>query len=60
MNRGILLLVTICTLASALYADVIHARRYELPTPQDSIFETPNAPDPAPRETDAGGHATHL
>ena len=54
MNRAILLLVTIWTLASALYADVIHARRYVLPTPQDTIFETPNAPDPAPRETDAG------
>lgn len=41
-------------LVSSVFADVIHAKRYTLPTPQDSIFETVNGPDPAPRETDAG------
>lgn len=41
-------------LASSVFGDVLHAKRYTLPTPQDSIFETVNGPDPAPRETDAG------
>lgn len=41
-------------LVSSVFADVIHAKRYKLPTPQDTIFETVNGPDPAPRETDAG------
>ena len=54
MNRGILLLAVLCTLASSVFADVIHAKRSTLPTPQDSVFETVNGPDPAPRETDAG------
>ncbi|WP_295072800.1 hypothetical protein [uncultured Fibrobacter sp.] len=54
MNRGILLIAVLSTLVSSVFADVIHAKRYTLPTPQDSIFETVNAPDPAPRETDAG------
>ena len=54
MNRGILLLAVLSTLVSSVFADVIHAKRYTLPTPQDSVFETPNSPDPAPRETDAG------
>ncbi|MBO4829073.1 MAG: hypothetical protein J5534_06505 [Fibrobacter sp.] len=54
MNRGILLIAVLSTLVSSVFADVIHAKRYTLPTPQDSVFETPNSPDPAPRETDAG------
>ena len=54
MNRVILLLAFFGALVSSVYADVIHAKPYVLPTPQDSVFETPNAPDPAPRETDAG------
>lgn len=54
MNRGILLIALVWMLVSSVFADVIHAKRYTLPTPQDSIFETVNAPDPAPRETDAG------
>ena len=54
MNRGIFLLTVLCTLVSSVFADVIHAKRYTLPAVQDSVFETPNAPDPAPRETDAG------
>ena len=41
-------------LATSVFGDVLHAKRYTLPTPQDSIFETVNGPDPAPRETDAG------
>ena len=48
------MLCVLCTLATSVFADVIHAKRYTLPAAQDSIFETPNAPDPAPRETDAG------
>ena len=54
MNRGILFLAVLWTLTSSVFADVIHAKRSTRPTPQDSVFETPNAPDPAPRETDAG------
>ena len=54
MNRGIFLIAVLSTLVSSVFADVIHAKRYTLPTPQDSVFETPNSPDPAPRETDAG------
>ena len=54
MNRGILLIALVWMLVSSVFADVIHAKRYTLPTPQDSIFETVNGPDPAPRETDAG------
>ena len=54
MNRGIFLLAVLSALVSSVFADVIHAKRSTLPTPQDSVFETPNAPDPAPRETDAG------
>ena len=54
MNRGILLIAVIGMLVSSVFADVIHAKRYKLPTPQDTIFETVNGPDPAPRETDAG------
>lgn len=54
MNRGILLIAVFGMLVSSVFADVLHAKRYTLPTPQDSIFETVNGPDPAPRETDAG------
>jgi hypothetical protein len=54
MNRGILLIAVFGMLVSSVFADVIHAKRYTLPTSQDSIFETVNGPDPAPRETDAG------
>jgi len=54
MNRGYLLIVLVWMLASSVFGDVLHAKRYTLPTPQDSIFETVNGPDPAPRETDAG------
>ena len=54
MNRGIFLLAVLSTLVSSVFGDVIHAKRSSLPAPQDSVFETPNAPDPAPRETDAG------
>jgi len=54
MNRGILLLVVLLSLTSSVFADVIHAKQSKNPAPQDSVFETPNAPDPAPRETDAG------
>ena len=54
MNRGILLLVVLLSLTSSVFADVIHAKQSKNPTPQDSVFETPSAPDPAPRETDAG------
>ncbi|WP_290762346.1 hypothetical protein [Fibrobacter sp. UBA4297] len=54
MNRGILLLAFLSTLVSSVYADIIHAKPSKRPAPQDSVFETPNSPDPAPRETDAG------
>ena len=54
MNRGIFLITVLSALVSSVFADVIHARKSVLPTPQDSIFETVNGPDPAPRETDAG------
>ena len=54
MNRGILFLVVIWTLTTSVFADVIHAKQSKLPAPQDSVFETVNSPDPAPRETDAG------
>ena len=54
MNRGYLLIVLVWMLATSVFGDVLHAKRYTLPTPQDSIFETVNGPDPAPRETDAG------
>ena len=54
MNRGILLLVVLLSLTSSVFADVIHAKQSKNPAPQDSVFETPSAPDPAPRETDAG------
>ena len=54
MNRGILFLVVIWTLTTSVFADVIHAKQSKLPAPQDSVFETVNGPDPAPRETDAG------
>ena len=54
MNRGILLIAVLSTLVSSVFADVIHAKQSKLPAPQDSVFETPNSPDPAPRETDAG------
>lgn len=54
MNRGILLIAVLSTLVSSAFADVIHAKQSKRPAPQDSVFETPNSPDPAPRETDAG------
>ena len=54
MNRGIFLITVLSALVSSVFADVIHAKKSVLPTPQDSIFETVNGPDPAPRETDAG------
>ena len=54
MNRGILLIAVLSTLVSSVFADVIHAKQSKRPAPQDSVFETPNSPDPAPRETDAG------
>lgn len=54
MNREILFLVVIWTLTTSVFADVIHAKQSKLPAPQDSVFETVNGPDPAPRETDAG------
>lgn len=54
MNRGILLIAVLLTLVSSVFADVIHAKQSKRPAPQDSVFETPNSPDPAPRETDAG------
>ena len=54
MNRGIFLIAVLFTLVSSVFADVIHAKKSSLPTPQDSVFETVNGPDPAPRETDAG------
>lgn len=54
MNRGIFLLAFLSTLVSSVYADIIHAKPSKRPAPQDSVFETPNSPDPAPRETDAG------
>ena len=54
MNRGIFLITVLFALVSSVFADVIHAKKSVLPTPQDSIFETVNGPDPAPRETDAG------
>lgn len=54
MNRGILFTAVLFTLVSSVFADVIHAKRSVRPTPQDSVFETVNGPDPFPRETDAG------
>ena len=54
MNRGIFLIAVLSTLVSSVFADVIHAKQSKRPAPQDSVFETPNSPDPAPRETDAG------
>ena len=45
MNRGYLLIVLVWMLASSVFGDVLHAKRYTLPTPQDSIFETVNGPD---------------
>ena len=54
MNRVVLLITVLLSLVSSVFADVIHAKPSKLPTSQDSIFETVNAPDPAPRETDAG------
>ena len=54
MNRGIFVIAILFTLVSSVFADVIHAKRSFRPTPQDSVFETVNGPDPFPRETDAG------
>ena len=54
MNRVFLFLAVLLSLISSVFADVIHAKKSMSPSPQDSVFETPSAPDPAPRETDAG------
>ena len=54
MKSGIFVLAVLLALVSSVFADVIHAKQSTLPTPQDSVFETVNGPDPAPRETDAG------
>ena len=54
MNRGIFLITVLSALVSSVFADIIHAKPSTRPTPQDSVFETVNGPDPAPRETDAG------
>jgi hypothetical protein len=54
MNRVVFLIVFSLALVSSAFADIIHAKKSVLPTPQDSVFETVNGPDPAPRETDAG------
>ena len=54
MNRVFLFLAVLFSLISSVFADVIHAKKSMSPSPQDSVFETPSAPDPAPRETDAG------
>ena len=54
MNRVFLFLAVLSALVTSVFADVIHAKKSISPSPQDSVFETPSAPDPAPRETDAG------
>lgn len=41
-------------MAVSAVAEVIKPDSYIQPTPQDSIYQTPWSPDPAPRETDAG------
>ena len=41
-------------LAVCALADIIPAKSYTIPSPQDSSWDSPDRPDPAVRETDAG------
>ncbi|MCQ2102377.1 MAG: hypothetical protein MJY98_04030 [Fibrobacter sp.] len=41
-------------LAVAALAEPVRSLGYTQPTPQDTIYQSPNGIDPAPRETDAG------
>lgn len=49
-----LLFILIATFVSSVQADILHAKRSHRPEPQDSVWESPNGIDPAPRETDNG------
>lgn len=44
----------VAALAVTVSAETIRSAPYIQPTPQDTIFQSPNGIDPAPRETDAG------
>lgn len=51
MFRAIFFLLLI---AVAVFAEPVRSLGYTLPTPQDSVYQSPNGIDPSPRETDAG------
>ncbi|WP_290960673.1 hypothetical protein [Fibrobacter sp.] len=44
----------VMALAVCALADIIPAKSYTIPSPQDSSWDSPDRPDPAVRETDAG------
>lgn len=48
------LVFLVLSLAEGAFADIVKSDKHALPTPQDSVYQTPWAIDPAPRETDAG------
>ena len=52
--------VLLVALATIALADVIPAKPYTIPEPQDSSWDSPDRPDPAVRETDAGRWAIPL
>lgn len=41
-------------LVMTAFADPVRSRSYTIPSPQDTVYLSPNGIDPAPRETDAG------
>jgi len=51
MFRALFLLLII---AVTVFAETVRSLPYTLPASQDSIYQSPNGIDPAPRETDAG------
>ena len=52
--------VLLVALATSALADIIPAKSYTIPSPQDSSWDSPDRPDPAVRETDAGRWAIPL
>lgn len=48
-----IILIAVALAASAV-ADITSPKAYTLPSPQDSLWDSPSSPDPAVRETDAG------
>ena len=47
-------------MVAAAWADILYSTQYTQPREQDSVYQSPNAIDPAPRETDAARYGIAL